>query len=131
MSNQFTFAKCMVPQEGAILYKNGEQILRTVSISQDISHHNTIAKTVTDLLNAKFGTSTSTQSSYKRSSAEFDPDWLDKLLSKAQDHQELSDKEHGFVEDMLKRFGKYQEKTLISTKQLEWLQDIDSRINDG
>jgi len=95
----------------------------------DVEHHDTIAKTVVGLLNAKYGGKTGkSETSNVKTNVDFDPEWLDKLLVKAQDHPDLADNERSFIDSMTDRFGKYQDRTFISPNQMSWLKDIEERV---
>lgn len=57
-------------------------------------------------------------------------EWLEKLIGRCdEEHQQLSDWEHNFVEDQRKRFEQYGSKMFLSPKQLQVLQRIENKLD--
>ena len=67
-----------------------------------------------------------------RAPAQYDADWLDRLLDRAiADTELLSDRDMEFVCGTVERWNRWGADTRLSAKQLKWLEDIERKLDAG
>ena len=127
----FTHTECFDLKEGAIVYRDGERILRTTLATDDPKRHNTLAKIVADLLNQwqedkKGGTVTARTPSPK---SDVDIKRVNAIVEAAIDNKDkLNDFETGFIEDMVDRLLKYGDGTFVSGPQMGVLERLAEKL---
>lgn len=127
---KYTITECFDSTQGAAVWRDGVEILRTTLMNETADKHTEIAKFVAKALEEAEARRTNSSSTTSRpGSAEFDIEWMRELLSDASKYPNLSGFEEDFVRDMSKRVDQYGERTFVSAKQMEILKRIEDKIH--
>ncbi len=135
---KYTITECFDSTQGAAVWRDGVEILRTTLMNETAEKHTEIAKfTARALEEAEArrtgGSSTAnrTSTSSRPGSEEFDIKWMKELLADALKYPNLSSFEEDFVRSIKDKIDQYAERTFISSKQMEVLKRIEDKIHGG
>jgi len=135
---KYTVAECFDSAQGAGIWRDGSEILRTTLMDESAEKHTEIAKFVAKALEEAETRRTSGSSTTQRASTSsrsgsetFDIAWMKELLADAMKYPNLSGFEEDFVRSIKDKIDQYAERTFISPKQMEILKRIEDKIHGG